>query len=319
MSDTNHIQQIILRYLNGESSDEEETKLQLWVTESSTNEEEFNLIKSIWNDTSNAAWKQVDTEKAWRAVSTHTTLNQTKVVSMFSWKRAITIAASIILILGLLYIFNRPDPIVWNETLALQDNKRIELADGTVVTLRKGSKLSLPENYGSTIRQTRLEGEAYFEVTHNTTLPFSVVTDKSIIRDIGTSFLVQSTDSLEQVTVMEGEVSYTNKKESKLPLNLQAGESAIIKNEMPQQITVDTTNLLSWESKTLVFNNTPLSLVVADLKNFYQVDVEMTENIGQIEITAIFKNESLEQVLKELRLLTNLKFQKNENKLFISK
>lgn len=319
MSDNNHIQEIILRYLNGESSKEESAILEQWIAESESNAQEFEVIKKLWTNTSEAALIPVDTDKAWDSVSARTMGKEAKIVKLFAWKKAIAIAASIIIIAGIFYFYLQPSAIVWKDTLAQNDNKRIQLSEGTVITLRKGSKLSLPENYGKNIRQVRLEGEAFFEVTHDTQNPFSVITPKSIIKDIGTAFLVQSLDSTEQVTVTEGEVSFNDKKESKTPVVLRAGESAILKNEIPQRKIIDTSNLLSWESKTLIFNNTPLSLVTGDLENYYKVDIEVTGSLDSIQITAAFRDEPLEQVLKELRLFTGLNFKLEGRRVLVSK
>ena len=47
MSDYNHIQALMLRYLNHESSNEESRALELWINESNANAEEFELVKNI--------------------------------------------------------------------------------------------------------------------------------------------------------------------------------------------------------------------------------------------------------------------------------
>lgn len=319
MSDTNHIREIMLRYLNGESSEEESTVLKQWIAESKSNAEEFDLVKNIWNDSTEAGLLQVDTDKAWQSVKAQITGKEAKVVTLFSLKKILAVAAAILIVAGVYFVFFRPSKIIWQETLAQNDNKRIQLSDGTVIILRKGSKLSLPENYGNSSRRVKLEGEAYFEVKHNEKIPFSVATANSFVEDIGTAFLLRSTHSIEQVTVMEGAVSFSGKKENKKLLIIKAGESAVLINEIPQPKIVDTANLLSWNSKTLIFNNTSLQRVARDLENYYQVNVEIAGNLESIEITAEFRNESLEQVLKELRLFTGLKFQLDDGRILISK
>ena len=319
MSDSNHIQEIILRYLNGESSAEETLELEQWKAENASHAEEFNLIKNIWADASSSAIISVDTEKAWSNVKTQTIDKQTKVVKLFPWKRTLAVAASLLLFVGVYYIYFKQGTTVWTETLALTDNKSIQLSDGTTVVLRKGGKLYIPDDYGKRNRQTKLEGEAYFEVTHDAQIPFSVITTRSIIKDIGTAFFVQSTDRTEQVTVLEGIISYASKQENKTQLILNAGESAAMEKEKPKKIEADTTNILSWESKILVFSNTPLALIAEDLSNYYHIEVEVAAGIGSTQITATFKNESLEQVLQELRLISGLQFRLAENKLLITK
>lgn len=319
MSDSNHIEDIMLRYLNGESSEDESRVLEEWIAKSKSNAEEFELVKSIWTDTTNAALIPVDTEKAWMSVHEKTIGMQPKVIKMNSWKKIIAIAASIIIIAGIFYFTNRAPETAWNDIIAQNSNKKVQLNDGTVIILREGSKISLPGNYGRDSRKVKLDGEAFFEVTHNAKNAFTVFTSKSIIKDIGTSFLVQSIDSIEQVTVTEGVVQFEASTENNSPIVLRAGEAAYMKNEIIKRINADTANILSWNSKILVFNNTPLAIAANDLEHYYNIRVEVEGNIGSTLITAEFRNEPLEQVLKELRLITDLDFNFEQGKLLISK
>lgn len=319
MSENSYIQEIMLRYLNGEATEGEAAELEQWIAENKSNKEEYDLVKTLWTETTEAALLPVDTDKAWKSVNAQTIDRQAKIVKIFPWKKTIAIAASIIIVAGTFYFSLRPSKTIWNETIAQSDNKKIQLPDGTVITLRKGSRLSLPEDYDKGRRQAKLEGEAYFDVTHDEQNPFSVTTAKSYIEDIGTAFLVQSMDSIEQVTVLEGEISFTNQQQNKTPLHLLAGESAILRVELPQRKNIDTTNLLSWKSNILIFNNTPLSLVAEDLEHYFQIDVEVAGNIKENKVTATFKDEPLEQVLRELRLFTGFNFKLERNKVIITK
>ncbi len=319
MPDNSHIQDIMLRFLNGETSDEEARKLQDWIAESTSNRDEFEQTQRLWTDSADAALLPVDTEKAWHNVRAQTIERQAKVVRMFPWKRAIAVAASIILIVGGYYFFNQASETKWDETLAENNNKQITLPDGTTIALRKGSKLSVPDNYGEGKREVKIEGEAYFEVKHDAQNPFAALTGKSIIRDIGTAFLIHSSDTLEEVTVLEGEVSFAAKEQTAKALILKAGESARLKNDVPQKEIADTANVLSWNSGILNFNNTPLSLVAGDLEDYYGVSVEVPADLGSVQITAEFRQEALEQVLKELQMFTGLKFERRGEAVVISK
>lgn len=73
MSNSSQIQEIILRYLNGESSPEEVSTLQQWIEMSDENKAEFELIKNIWADSEDAALLPVDTEQAWQSLNTKIT------------------------------------------------------------------------------------------------------------------------------------------------------------------------------------------------------------------------------------------------------
>ncbi|HWJ92025.1 MAG TPA: FecR domain-containing protein [Flavisolibacter sp.] len=319
MSSNSQIQEILLRYLNGESSSAETEAVLQWINESKANADEFELLKRLWLDSAEVAVHRMDVDRAWRNVHAQTIERQPRAIAMFPWKKAILIAASIVLIISAYFVFNRSSKTNWTEVRAVDMNKQIQLPDGTAITLRKGSRLSMPDDFGKGGRQVKLEGEAYFEIRHDAQNPFFITTSKSVIQDIGTAFLVQSHDSLEQVTVVEGAVSFAAKGQKQQELKLQAGESAVLEKALPERRMVKTANLLSWKSKTLTFNHTPLAEAAKDLENYYLINVQTADGLGSIQITARFKNEPLDQVIKELQLLTALRFQLKENTLFITK
>lgn len=319
MNSNRNIEEIILRYLNGEATIAEAEHLQQWIKESAANHDEFEKMSSLWNDTNTAALRAFDTEVAWQKISLRIEPQTSKVVSFFSWKKAIAVAASVIIVVTAFYFYHQSSKITWMEKMAVDSNKTLQFSDGTVIDLRKGSKVLLPDNFGKDNREIKLEGEAFFQVKHNAQNPFSIITNKSIIQDIGTSFLVQSHDTVEQVTVMEGEVSFASKKKSGKELRLQAGESAGLEKEGPERKIVEVTNLLSWKTNILVFNDTPLSQVANDLKSYYAINVHVPAELSSIQVTARFDNEPITKVVDELQLLTGLNFQLKGNELHVAK
>lgn len=319
MSNNSHIQIIILRYLNGEATNAESKELLQWIREDSANKAEFEMVKRVWVYTIDASFQKLDVEKAWQRVYAQTVGKQTRIITLFPWKKVTAIAASVLFLVTAYYFFSRPTEIIWHETLALNTNKQIQLSDETVVTLRQGGKLFLPEKFGKSYRQVKLEGEAFFEIKHDSQHPFLVTTPHSVIQDIGTSFLVQSNASSEQVTVLEGEVSFASKGKEGQGVRLQAGESAVLEKGKLQRKLIETGNLLSWKTKTLLFDNTPLSQVAKDLERYYLIQVQLPDDVSSVQITAQFKDEPLEQVLNELHLFTGLEFLIKGKILIISK
>ena len=73
----------------------------------------------------------------------------------------------------------------------------------------------------------------------------------------------------------------------------------------------------------LDFRDTPLDQAAQDVGDFYRMAVSLAPDLqasaGKINITARFKNQSLEEVLEELRLTTGLKINQERNTLFFSR
>ena len=314
--------EIIIRHLNDEASAVEQEELQQWLKEDPAHQSEFENLRLLWNDSAIATLHPFNTENAWQKVSPQILVaNKSKVVPMFSWKKAIAIAASVLIIVSVIYFYNNTSKTEWKDTIALDSNKYIQLSDGTAITLRKGSKLSIPDNYGKDSREVRLKGEAYFQVQHDEKNPFYLTTGKSLIRDIGTAFLVESNDSIEQVMVTEGKVSFSGKTDNVKELIVKAGEAAILKEQKPELKIMESKNTLAWKTNVLVFDNTDLHLVAEDLKDYYDVDVQLSEDLqaSKILVTAQFRNESLENVIEELHLFTGLNFSRQDHTVFVSK
>lgn len=322
MSSKENILEIIIRHLNGEASSEEQEELQQWLQEDTAHQSEFENLRMLWNDSAAATLHSFNTENAWQKISDQILpANKSKVVSMFAWKKAIAVAASVLIIVGIFYFYNKTSKTEWKDIMAEVSNKSIQLSDGTVITLRKGSKLSIPDNYGKNSRKVQLKGEAFVEVKHDENNPFYLTTGNSMIRDIGTAFLVESNDSTEQVMVTEGKISFSGKADKAEQLIVEAGEAAILTDQKPELKILESKNALAWKSNVLVFDNTDLHVVAEDLKDYYNVDVQLSEDLktSRILVTAQFKSETLENVIKELHLFTSLNFRIQDHTLFISK
>src|SRR5690606_7978027 len=80
---------------------------------------------------------------------------------------------------------------------------------GSTVWLNAGSKLSYSSFFTtSDTRRIHLEGEAYFEVVENPSLPFEVVTRELMVTALGTSFNVNAFEdkSLQKIALKTGKV-----------------------------------------------------------------------------------------------------------------
>ncbi|MEO5603171.1 MAG: FecR domain-containing protein, partial [Cyclobacteriaceae bacterium] len=88
--------------------------------------------------------------------------------------------------------------------------QRIVLQDGTQVWLNANSVLKYEKDFsGQATREVHLEGEAFFDVTHNENKPFIVRTSGLAISVLGTSFNVRSyaEDHVVETTLVQGKVT----------------------------------------------------------------------------------------------------------------
>ena len=114
------------------------------------------------------------------------------------------------------------------------------------------------KKYGKERRVVEMTGKAFFQVKRNEARPFSVHTAMTEVTVLGTS---------------------SNEKK----------EIDILKEENP--------NNLSWKTKQLRFNDTPLEKVIRALNEYYQVEIINKVDSPDSRLTATFNDLPLDEVL----------------------
>lgn len=190
---------------------------------------------------------------------------------------------------------------------------RLRLPDGSRVILSVDTRLRVPENFGRKSRDLYLEGEAIFEVEHDERRPFRVHTQGLIAEDLGTRFGVRryAEDSATIVAVTEGRVELKPAvpTESTEPHLLDPGDIGRVNDlgEVEIQRGGDAESLLAWAEGRLVFRDTPLGDVVAQLRRWYAAEVRLGDPaLGERRVSASFQGEPLQQVVSLLALTLDL-------------
>lgn len=190
------------------------------------------------------------------------------------------------------------------------DPMRIALEDGTVVTLKKNSRLSYPVHFKEDIRETFLSGEAFFEVAKNPKKPFFVYSNEVVTRVLGTSFDIKAFDGERQVrvNVRTGQVSVFNQKRISLVdeevkgLVLSPNQQAVFdrKNEsLSKHLSDDPMPLLAevGDVKKL-FDDVPVSQVFQELEELYGIRIIYNKEIlSNCIISTRFGHDSLKDKL----------------------
>lgn len=181
----------------------------------------------------------------------------------------------------------------------------IRLVDGTQVILNANSSIRYPETFSDSVRMVAIQGEAYFEVTHNASRPFIVDAGRLTSKVLGTSFNIinDPTKKTSTVSLVTGKVEVTQKDNNK-KLVLAPGEEASVNEEegiKKNEFEVERT--IAWKDKIIYFTGDNYPEVFEVLENWYGVNINYSNPSGkQIswKLTAKFENESLENVLNAL-------------------
>ena len=175
----------------------------------------------------------------------------------------------------------------------------VRLADGTRVVLGPASSLQLATGYGSTAREVTLSGEAYFDVVHDSRLPFVVHTPHATLRDVGTTFTVRSDASGgTRVAVTTGAVDVAARAGSAAPVVLRAGDRAVVAGaDVHVDRGVVASDELSWTGGKLVFHDAPIPEVATGLRRWFALELVVTDSVlARRRLTATFDRDAASDV-----------------------
>lgn len=240
----------------------------------------------------------------------------------YTWLRvAASIAILTILTFSALYIFGvfttQTPKITMNDKITNPGEKSIlTFFDGTKVTINAKSKLRYPSSFDKKEREVYLEGEAYFEVAHNPSVPFIVHTGNISTIVLGTKFNVNAYLGENQLSVslVEGSVK-VQKEDGKMANSttiLKPNEQLVYnkRNDKSSIEKFDIQVATGWKDNILKFDKESLDKIFTVLSRSYGVDFELTDTTYENHlISANFDNESFWTVVKVIKKLTGLNYE----------
>ena len=201
------------------------------------------------------------------------------------------------------------------------------LEDGTKVWLNAGSRLTYPDVFTGSSRDVELEGEAFFDVAQQASMPFLVHAGKVTVKVLGTRFNLKAYREDESVTttLISGkvQVSMDDDPERKIILSpheklilVKTGEiKSISHNALRYQVQSlpevnDTPPETAWMENKLVFSDEPFDEVARLLERKYDVQIDFeNEDLKAQHLSGVFEKESLKEVLDILRMTTRFHYQ----------
>ena len=190
------------------------------------------------------------------------------------------------------------------------------LADGTRVWLNAETELSYPSYFSGKDRRVKLKGEAYFEVTADTSMPFIVETKHLQINVLGTSFNISAyPDESHHATLAKGKIKAIYEEKQVI---LSPREQALLTDSGMIVHAVDIATYTSWKERRFVFKNKPLQEVARDLERWYNVRLTIRQDAQPIRLTAnLPKYENIEKILHIIENIARVKCETNDQEIII--
>ena len=172
------------------------------------------------------------------------------------------------------------------------------LPDGTVGWLNSGSSLtySLPFNDN---RKITLDGEAWFDVTHNGKSPFEISAGNSKVKVLGTSFNVSAYRGAQyiEVVLQNGKVEFYPDNLSQ-KVDMAPSQKLVFSKDKTELTITDPSKYKAWTDGKLIFRGDNMAEVAGRIERWYNVKVILADqNLEKFSFRATFEDDSLEEVL----------------------
>ena len=307
----------VARFDAADVSAKDQAAFQEWLNRSTLHREAVADYGSLWSEF-DALRQLTETPATGRetiARDEHPALLRQAAPWLAACAAAVTLAVG-----GAVFLQPRPQPPVvakiarsapaplFYET-AIGGQKRITLADGSSVILNTNSRMDVA--FSGSRRDIHLvRGEAYFEVVHDKTRPFTVYANNYVVRDIGTAFDVHlSKAGLVEVRVTKGSVQVApasgapTSAVDKLGV-LVAGHDVVLGQKVERAEVVSSAELgrkLAWRQGQLIYTGQPLGEVLADISRYSDIKIELADPaLASLPVGGAFRTDQIEAIFTAL-------------------
>jgi Fe2+-dicitrate sensor, membrane component len=239
----------------------------------------------------------MDTSKAWAKFAEKNAVKRS--LPLLRYWQSIAAVALVCFAVGTWYIFNENDSLITITTEAGQV-KNIYLPDNTLIAMAENSTVIYDsEIYGKGQRDVEMKGKAFFQVQRDERAPFSVKTTATKVVVLGTSFQLKENNGETELYVASGKVDFSSIGGNEGAVILTEGMSAIYNDisKAANVVDIKSSNALSWRTKILHFDNTPIDRVIKDIEEYYSVSIVNNTVMVDKALTASFSDLPLEEVL----------------------
>ena len=262
------------QYLSGEITEDELLELKNLLESNPGLKEEFELLKSSWNNFSDIK-NLFNEDKGFLMVRKKISDHHKK--RQLIWRMA-AIFIGIMMIGGILYVDSNNEVSI----TARSNVKEIYLPDSSMVFLNKGAVLTYKNpRFLSFNREVSLTGEGFFEITHNSeSKPFIVSTNAFDIYVLGTKFNAIAGEDETKVILTEGSVKLINFDNRHKEMLMEPGDLVKVNNQS-RGVSTDKVNpdLYSiWKENRIVFDHFSLEEVVRIIQNVFDKEVIINSN-----------------------------------------
>jgi transmembrane sensor len=310
---------LLNRFLDKDTSNEENEAIHRWVSDSEGNRIEFRKFHLAYHMSKLRYSKsQIDVDEAWNKLNhlLPKAKPQHKLIDLDILRK---VAASVLLVvaggLGSLWMsgyFSGQQQSAIVELKTLKGEKsQVILADGSHVWLNSQTVLKYD---ALNPRKTTLDGEAFFEVEKDKAHPFEVITASGMkVIVTGTKFNLKSFagEPFVETTLEEGVVEIEgadNKQLAQLEPGQQAQYNIEENNTSVKNVSPELYSL--WKNNELRFTDISFAELVPRIERWYGITISLDSNRKNNDrFTMTIKTESLRELLNMMQLTSKFNYE----------
>jgi ferric-dicitrate binding protein FerR (iron transport regulator) len=271
----------LARWLSDELTEDEKNSFEA--------SEDFLIYKKIAEKSSELVPPEFNKIKVFNSILDKTSnKSEVKVRKLFKpWMYSV--AASILVLLGIFYFLNQPEKYV----SGIGEQLAIILPDNSKVILNANSTLSFNKNNWNENRNLNLNGEAYFKVEKGS--DFVVETKEGKVTVLGTQFNVKTDTDFFEVICYEGKVKAETNTLNTILIKGDAFRK--MKDSLPEKWMISAVEP-SWKKGESSFKSVPLEYVIKALKNQYKITIDASKIDVNKRFTGSFTHKNLQVALQ---------------------
>lgn len=314
------IYHIMSDYFCGKISDNDRKTLDTWITQPE-NKQIFDEYERVWKITGKISFDvKPDINAEWyRFKLLRRSVKSEKVIKLNPiFLRIAAVLIPAIVLFSVIYFRTSEKNELWVTFASKEKQEKKILPDGTEVFLNKNSILVYPEEFGKKKRSVIFSGEAYFNVVKSKT-PFFVDAGETSIKVIGTKFSIRNykNERTTEVVVEEGKVLFSDQNLKNNSI-LVAGEKAVHSENKIVKNKIKNYNSFAWAKEKLVFDETPLKQIVADISNYFNKEIVIRKPIENCLFTGTFSNPELEEIIEIICTSVDCRYEIKNDTIFMN-
>jgi len=312
---------LVTRYLSGEMSPEERSRFLEDVRQNKVKQEALDEVQKMWDLVGKVpSGEDYDLEREWAMMQeqlpgfkpgtgrVEATGRPVRSLSYYSYRIAAVLMVGLLLSFAWIYVTRFA---VMERVTADNEPVEVILDDGTDVLVNRHSRLRYPRKFDQAERKVYLSGEAWFDVTRDTTKPFIIDAGEALVEVLGTSFNVNAykQNAAVEISVESGLVALSAKKDPHSQIIIKTGSGGVYHKSQKDLKLIPSfePNTISWKTRKLFFDDTPLKEVTDLINSVYDVNIViMNRELASCPITVTFRDQSIEAILNVLETTLDL-------------